>query len=98
MRDDTKAATSHANQLRSAHEFPILAGSVTIPFLTDYYQIGDRVKIVQGRDASLQINVGADQGEKATYPWVTAFSWVLEHDRQQTTLQLSDRRGEPQGV
>ena len=98
VRDDTKAATSHANQLRSAHEFPILAGSVTIPFLTDYYQIGDRVKIVQGRDASLQINVGADQGEKATYPWVTAFSWVLEHDRQQTTLQLSDRRGEPQGV
>jgi hypothetical protein len=98
IRDDTKAATSHAVQLRTAHEFPVLAGSVTIPFLTDYYQIGDRIKIVQGRGASLQINVGADQGESPTYPWVTAFSWVLEHDRQETTLQLSDRRAEPQGV
>ncbi len=96
VRDDTAAATTHAVQLRSAHEFPVLAGSVTIPFLTDYYQIGDRVKIVQGRNASLQINVGADQGETPTYPWVTAFSWVLEHDRQETTLQLSDRRAEPQ--
>jgi hypothetical protein len=98
IRDDTDAAKTHAEQKRSATEFPTLAGSVTIPFITDYYQIGDRVKIVQGRDASLQTNVGADQGETPTYPWVTAFSWVLEHDRQQTTLQLSDRRGEPQGV
>ena len=45
---------------------------------------------------SLQINVGADQGETPTYPWVTAFSWVMEHDRQTTTLQLSDRHSEPQ--
>jgi hypothetical protein len=94
MRDDTGAAQTHANQLRSAHEFPILAGSVTIPFLTDYYRIGDRVQIVSGRDASLQINVGADQGETPTYPWITAFSWILEPDRQQTVLQLSDRRAE----
>jgi hypothetical protein len=98
IRDDTAVATTHAVQLRSAHEFPVLAGSVTIPFLTDYYQIGDRVKIVQGRNASLQINVGADQGETPTYPWVTAFSWILEHDRQQTVLQLSDRRAEPRRI
>jgi hypothetical protein len=98
MRDDTDAAKAHAEQLRSGHEFPVLAGSATIPFITDYYQIGDRVKIVQGRNASLQINVGSSAGESPTYPWVTAFSWVLEHDRQKTTLQLSDRRAEPQGV
>jgi len=98
IRDDIATATTHAVQLRATYEFPVLAGSVTIPYLTDYYQIGDLVKIVQGRNASLQINVGADQGETPTYPWVTAFSWVLEHDRQQTILQLSDRRGEPQRV
>jgi hypothetical protein len=97
-RDDTKAATTHAEQLRSAHEFPTLAGSVTIPFITDYYQIADRVQIIQGRGASLQINVGVDQGETATYPWVTALAWDFQGDRQQTVLQLSDHRAEPQGI
>src|SRR5262249_6349525 len=98
VRDDTKAAKTHAEQLRAAHEFPTLAGSVTIPFLTDYYQIGDRVKIVQGRNASLQINVGVDQGEAPSYPWITAFAWDFQGDKQQTVLQFSDRRAEPQGV
>jgi hypothetical protein len=97
-RDDTKAARTHAQQLRAAHEFPTLAGSATVPYLTDFYQIGDRVKIVQGRNASLQINVGVDQGEAPSYPWITAFSWILENDRQQTVLQFSDRRAEPQSV
>ena len=98
MRDDTKAATTHAEQLRSAHEFPALAGSVSIPFITDYYGIADRVKIVQGRNVSFQINVGVDQGETPSYPWVTAFAWDFQSDRQQTVLQFSDRRAEPHGV
>jgi hypothetical protein len=98
VRDDTKAALTHAEQLRSAHEFPTLAGSATVPFLTDYYQIGDRVKIVQGRNASLQINVGVDQGEAPSYPWITAFAWDFTGDKQQTVLQFSDRRAEPQSV
>jgi hypothetical protein len=93
-RDDTMPAQTHANQLRSTHEFPTLAGSVTIPYLTNYYGIGDRVQIVQGRNANLQINVGVDQGETPTYPWVTAFGWELSGDRQATTLQLSDCRAE----
>jgi hypothetical protein len=98
VRDDTAAAKTHAEQLRAAHEFPTLAGSATVPFLTDYYQIGDRIKIVQGRNASLQINVGIDQGEAPTYPWITAFAWDFAGDKQQTILQFSDRRAEPQGV
>jgi hypothetical protein len=98
MRDDTKAATTHAEQLRSAHEFPTLAGSATIPFITDYYGLADRVRIIQGRQASLQINVGIDQGETPSYPWITAFAWDFAGDRQQTVLQFSDRRAEPQGV
>jgi hypothetical protein len=98
MRDDTSAATTHAQALRSAHEFPTLVGSATLPFITNYYQIGNRVKIVQGRNANLQINVGIDQGETPCYPWVTAFAWDFQGDKQQTILQFSDRRGEPQGV
>ena len=93
VRDDAKAAMTHAEQLRSAHEFPTLAGSATLPFITDYYQIGDRVKIIQGRNANLQINVGVDQGEAPTYPWVTAFAWDFQGDKQQTVIQFSDRRG-----
>ena len=69
-----------------------------MPFLTDYYQIGDRIKIVQGRNASLQINVGIDQGEVPSYPWITAFAWDFAGDKQTTVLQFSDRRAEPQGV
>jgi hypothetical protein len=98
MRDDTAAALTHAEQLRSAHEFPTLAGSATLPFITDYYQIGDRVKIIQGRNANMQINVGIDQGETPCYPWVTAFAWDFSGDKQQTVIQFSDRRAEPQGV
>ena len=98
IRDDTAAATTHAEQLRSAHEFPTLAGSATLPFVTDYYQIGDRVQIIEGRDASLQINVGTNQGETPSYPWITAFAWDFQGNKQQTILQFSDRRAEPQGV
>jgi hypothetical protein len=96
VRDDTDVATTHAKQLRAAHEFPRIAGSASVPFITDYYKIGDRIKQVKGRGASLQVNVGADQGETPTFPWVDAFSWDFEGDKQQTILQLSDRRAEPQ--
>ncbi len=92
-RDDTKAAMTHAQQIRTAHEMPPLAGSFTIPFLTDYYDLADRINIIQGRNANLQTNVAADQGEAPTYPWVVARSFVFE-PRQETVLQVSDRRAE----
>lgn len=98
MRDDTKPAQTHADLLRSAHEFPKVAGSVTIPYWTDYYQIADRIQILKGRNASFQVNVGVDQGEAPTYPWITAFTWKFEHDKQETVLQLSDRRAEPRNL
>jgi hypothetical protein len=95
IRDDTDLAQAHAYALRSAHEFPTLAGSVTIPWLTDFYKIGDRVSIIKGRNATLQTNIGIDQGEAPSYPWVVGVSWVFEPE-QQTILQLSDSRAEPQ--
>ena len=94
IRDDTQLAMAHAYQLRSAYEFPPLAGSLVIPFITEYYQVGDRIQGIGGRNASLQTNVGGDQGEAPTYPWVVGVSWTFEGDRQQTVLQLSDRRSE----
>ena len=94
IRDDTKAAQTHADQLRAAHEFPTIAGSITIPFVTDYYQIGDRILEVTGRDATLQTNIGIDQGEIPAYPWVIGFTWNLEQNKQSTVLKLSDKRAE----
>jgi hypothetical protein len=94
VRDDTDNAMAHAYQLRSAYEFPPLAGSVTIPYITTYYEVGDRIERVAGRDVSLTTNIGQDQGETPTYPWVVGVWWSFEGDRQSTTLQLSDRRAE----
>lgn len=92
LRDDTDQAMAHAYQLRAAHEFPPLAGSITIPYITTYYQIGDRIEQVLGRGATLTTNIAQDQGELPTYPWIVAISWGFEGDRQTTTLQLSDQR------
>ncbi len=94
VRDDTSLAMAHAYQLRSAHEFPRLVGSLVIPYITTYYQVGDRIQGIDGRNASLQTNVGIDQGEAPSYPWVVGVSWTFEGDRQQTVLQLSDRQRE----
>ncbi len=94
VRDDTSTAMAHAYQLRGAHEFPPLAGSITIPYITTYYEIGDRVEQVQGRGVSFGTNIAQDQGELPTYPWIVGISWSFEADRQTTTLQLSDRRAE----
>lgn len=94
VRDDTDRAFAHAHQLRAAHEFPPISGSATIPYFSRFYRIGDRVSRIQGRDVSLQVNVGENSGEKPTFPWITAISFSFEGDRQTTTLQFSDRRRE----
>jgi len=98
VRDDTAAATTHAKQLRSAHEMPPLAGSVTLPFITPYYEVGDRLSQISGRDANLTTNVGLSQGESPEYPWVVGVSWTNDADRQQTILQLSGHRAEPRNL
>jgi hypothetical protein len=98
IRDDTKPAQTHAYQLRAAHEFPSLSGSLSIPYITTYYEIGDRIREITGRNASLQANVGADQGEAPVYPWVVGVSWDFTGDRQQTILELTDRRAGPRNA
>lgn len=69
---------------------------MTIPELVDYLQIGDRIGEINGRDVSLLVNAGAEQGEAASYPYVVALTWDFQGEKQSTTLQLTDRRLEPQ--
>jgi hypothetical protein len=93
--DDSDAATTHAMQLRSAHEFPPLTGTVTIPMLVNYLQVGDQIQAIDGRDVSFQINAAGEQQEAPSYPYIVALTWNFQGDRQSTLLQLSDRRLEP---
>ena len=98
VRDDSDAATAHACQLRSAHEFPPLTASVEIPFLVGYINVGDRISQINGRTVSLLTNAALEQGEAAAYPFVVAVTWDFQGNKQTTTIQLSDRRSEPQHV
>jgi hypothetical protein len=92
-RDDSAEADAEAAARRLAGEAGEVAGSVTVPRFTDAYRIGDKVRSIRGRDLSLRTNAGAPAEEGEVFPAVVAVAWEFE-SRQQTTLQLSDHRGE----
>lgn len=92
-RDDTDQAGAEASARRLAGEAGEVAGSATIPRFTSAYQIGDKVRSIQGRNLSLRTNAGAPVEEGEVFPAVVAVTWDFEA-RQHTTLQLSDHRGE----
>jgi hypothetical protein len=94
VRDDTDVAQAHANQLRSKHEFPHVTGTLTIPYITPYYNVGDQISRISGRGVNLQSNIGVGSGEEPVFPWVVGISWGFENDRQTTTLILSDKRAD----
>lgn len=96
--DDTQAAKTYSSQLRTAHEFPPLAGSVTIPWLSIGYNISDRIAAINGRNVSMQVNSAVESGEKPSYPFIVGVTWDFRGNHQSTVLQLSDRRTEPQPV
>ena len=91
VRDDTPRALAHAHQVRAAHELPPLAGRVTIPSLITAFRVGDRVGRINGRDISLQTNLGAGSGESPVYPVIVAVTWDFTNQRQATVLELADR-------
>lgn len=93
VRDDTDEAVAEATARRLAGEAGEVAGSATIPRFTSAYQVGDKVRSIQGRDLSLRTNAGAPAEEGEVFPAVVAVTWDFE-SRQLTTLQLSDHRGE----
>ncbi len=94
--DDTTRALTYAYQLRTTHEFPPLAGSITLPWFSWSYGISDRLKLIKGRDVDLRVNAGSEQSEEPSYPFVVGIAWSFQGNKQTTALQLSDRRSEPQ--
>ena len=95
--DDTEAATTHAAQLRSAHELPPLTAAVTIPVLALSIQVGDQISAIDGRDVSFQLNAAGEQHEAPSYPFVVGLSWDFQGNGQSTVLELCDRRLETRG-
>jgi hypothetical protein len=94
-RDDTDKALDLAKQYRMANEMAPFAGTVQIPYLTRQYSLFDRVKQIDGRNIDLRTNIASESGEGARYPYVVKVAWTFSGERQQTTLHLSDLRGEP---
>ena len=92
-RDDSLDALAEASARRTASEAGEVAGVVTIPRFTQAYRIGDRICSIQGRDLSLRTNAGAPTEEGEVFPAVVGLSWDFDGN-QQTTLQLSDQRGQ----
>ena len=93
VRDDTDEATAEAAARRLAGEVGEVAGSITIPRFSDAYRVGDKVRSIVGRNLSLCTNAGAPADEGQVFPAVVAVRWDFD-GKQQTTLQLSDHRGE----
>jgi len=92
-RDDSADAMAEAVARRAASEAGEVAGAVTISRFTRAYRIGDRIRSIQGRDLSLRTNAGAPTEEGEVFPAVVGLSWDFDGN-QQTTLQLSDQRGQ----
>lgn len=95
-KDDTDKAIAHAEAERTAQEFPPLVGSVTIPWLSNAYKVGNRIRSIQGRDVTLQTNAGTNAGEAKQYPFISGVDYDFSGDRQSTVLHYSDRMTGPQ--
>ncbi len=85
-RNDQPAALAEMQALRAQTESGVLSGQVVIPRLTAYYQIGDRIDSIQGRNLGLRTDAGTGN---PVYPVVVGVSYQLDGN-QTTTLDLSD--------
>lgn len=96
VRDDLDAGYRYVQSKRSATESPSFGGNATIGRLVNSYQVGDRVRKIDGR-MSLQANVNTENKEGPRYPSVVSRIWTNEPD-QSTVLQLDDRRAEGEPI
>lgn len=87
VRDDSKAALAEAQAIRAGSEKGVLSGSISIPRLTTYYRIGDRISDIEGRNLGLRTDGG--DGDP-TYPVVVGRSFRFSEDGHSTTLEVSD--------
>lgn len=89
IRDDRAKALIEATAAQTAHQDGVLEGPVRIPYFTLNYQVGDRIRSINGRGLSLRTDAGAE-GQSPTYPAVVAIEWTSSSDEQWTILHLSD--------
>jgi hypothetical protein len=87
IRDDSQQAEYEAKAARNSTECGVLEGTVMIPYYTNYYRVGDRIRSVNGRGLSFRTDGGTDASP--AYPVVVAVSHDCGDD-QTTTIQISD--------
>lgn len=87
-RDDTALAQAEADALQTATDAGILQGTVDIPRLTLWYELGDRLESVNGRGLGLRTDGGGDENAPIL-PIVIGRELHFEPD-QRTVLHLSD--------
>lgn len=87
-RDDSDNAKAEATTYQVASDMGVLSGPVTIPYLTTYYEIGDRISGVAGRGLGFRTD-GGESTDLKVYPVVEGIRWEFGN-RQTTTLYLSD--------
>ncbi|MEW4569323.1 hypothetical protein AB1L88_15770 [Tautonia sp. JC769] len=89
-RDDREQARSDAISRRAASAYPVFAGSMTLPRLSNTYPVGARITRIVGHDMSLRLDGGSDP-DAAVYPRIVQVTWDLDQG-QYTRLQLTDGR------
>ncbi len=87
-RDDEPAAKAEATAVQIATLGGIMGGTITIPRFTRYYQLGDRIRGIEGRGLGFDTKAAGTQSEP-TYPVVVGRQHVFE-PKQITKLLLSD--------
>lgn len=89
LRDDTDLATAEAIATRIATECGVFEGEpVEIPYITRYYDIGDRIDQINGRNLGLRTDTGTSSAG-AVLPVVIRRRWEFM-PQQRTLLWLSD--------
>jgi hypothetical protein len=86
-RNNNAAALAEAQAMRLNQESGVLSGPVTIPRLTTYYQVGDRISAIEGRNLGLRTDQGTGN---PIYPVVVGRRFEFGPDGQYTILELSD--------
>ena len=93
-KDDSDSLDSEASARRAAHESPPVSGTITLPFLSRGFEVGDRIEEISGRGINLSGSVSKD-GKEPVYPRVVARTWTQDGESGiSTVLALSDRRGD----
>ncbi|MHC5537747.1 hypothetical protein ACYOEI_05885, partial [Singulisphaera rosea] len=90
IQDEDDFLKAEALTVQTAKEAGVFAAEITIPYFTAYYEIGDRIDQIEGRDLGLRTD-GGGPGVMPVLPVVVARRWELDGDNQVTHLTLSDR-------